>query len=87
MFLPLVGALLLPGGRRSARLGALAIALAVLGMAVALAAQYPPHPMESKPFALTDWHWLDWAGARDRRPFQHRPGRPEPVAVRPDRAA
>ena len=62
VFLPLVGALLLPGSRKWARHGALWIALAVLGMAIFLVARYPTYPLESEPFALTDWHWLDWAG-------------------------
>jgi NADH-quinone oxidoreductase subunit M len=63
VFLPAVGALLLPGNRQTARLAALAVALAVLGMAVALASQFPPSTTASAPFALTDWHWLDWTGA------------------------
>ena len=35
----------------------------------------------------TDCAWLGCGGVADRHPLQHRPGRPEPVAVRPDRAA
>jgi NADH-quinone oxidoreductase subunit M len=62
VFLPAAGALLLPVGRRWARLGALGIAVAVLGMAVVLAMRYSPVQMDAEPFALTDWHWLESAG-------------------------
>ena len=51
LLLPLAGALLLGGGRNWARHGALAISLAVLGIAVALAARYPGG---TAPFASTD---------------------------------
>ncbi len=60
LFLPLAGALLLGGDRNWARWGALAIALAVLGIAVVLVARYPGG---TAPFASTDWPWLDWTAA------------------------
>ena len=60
LFLPLAGALLLGGDRNWARHEALAIALAVLGIAVALVARYPGG---TAPFASTDWPWLDWTAA------------------------
>ena len=60
LLLPLAGALLLPGSRALARRWALAVALAVFGMAVVLIAQYPGGV---EPFAATDVAWLDWTGA------------------------
>ena len=60
LLLPLAGALLLPGSRESARRWALAVALAVFGMAAVLIAQYPGG---IEPFAATDVAWLDWTGS------------------------
>jgi len=59
LFLPLAGALLLRGDRRSVRQRALAVSVLVLGMAAALIAQFPGG---SAPFALTDLGWLDRGG-------------------------
>lgn len=60
LLLPLAGAVLLPGSRTWARRWALAVALAVFGMAAVLIAQYPGGV---EPFAATDIAWLDWTGA------------------------
>ncbi|MBN1393540.1 MAG: NADH-quinone oxidoreductase subunit M [Pirellulales bacterium] len=60
LLLPLAGALLIGGGRSSARWTALAVALAVLALAVALAARFPG---DAAPFAATDWDWLGWSDA------------------------
>ncbi len=59
LLLPLAGAALLGGGRDWARRIALAVTLAVLGVAVFLAARYPGG---TAPFAATDWPWLAWTG-------------------------
>ena len=55
LFLPLAGALLLPGHRGTARAGALLVALAVLAIVAVLVAYYPGG---IEPFALTDFAWL-----------------------------
>jgi NADH-quinone oxidoreductase subunit M len=59
LFLPLAGALLLRGDRRSVRQRALAVSVLVLGMAAVLIAQFPG---DSAPFAQTDLGWLDRGG-------------------------
>jgi len=59
LFLPLAGALLLRGDRRSVRQRALAVSVLVLGMAAVLIAQFPGG---SAPFAQTDLGWLDRGG-------------------------
>jgi len=61
LWLPLVGALLPPGGGRAApRASALAVTLLVFGLTVVLVAMYPGG---IAPFAATDMAWLDWTGA------------------------
>ncbi len=63
VFLPLAGAVLLPGNRKTARLAALAVALAALGLTILLVIAFPASTTAAKPFAATDWHWLGAAGA------------------------
>ena len=59
LLLPLLGAALPWRDRASARLAALAVALAVFAAAVVLVTSYPGGV---EPFALTDWAWLGETG-------------------------
>ncbi len=61
LFLPLAGALLLRGGRAKVRLGALLVALLVLGATAALVARYKEWPEGG--FAHIDFAWLGWVSA------------------------
>jgi NADH-quinone oxidoreductase subunit M len=62
LFLPLAGAVVLCGDRRTMRLGALVVATAALVLSIVLVAQYPAN-CGAGSFAKTDVGWLGSTGA------------------------